>query len=78
MRPAWEANPSRSPLEFTPEIIFVLAFCAAVLLFSCLCVYAWHLTRPEVVELDGYLVLLGLAVFLAGWFPLTGRRRREG
>jgi hypothetical protein len=34
MRPAWEAPPARPPLEFTPEILFVFAFCAVVGLLS--------------------------------------------
>ena len=73
MRPAWEAPPSRPPLEFTPEILFVFAFCAVVGLFSYLGVHAWHFTNRQVVEIDGYIIILGLAVFLACWFPLTAR-----
>ena len=53
MRPAWEAPPSRSPLEFTPEILFVFAFCAVVGLFSYLGVHAWHFTNRQVIEIDG-------------------------
>ena len=42
MKPAWEAPPARPPLEFTPEILFVFAFCAVVGLFSYFGVHAWH------------------------------------
>ena len=77
MKPAWEAPPARPPLEFTPEILFVFAFCAVVGLFSYLGVHAWHFSSRQVVEIDGYIIILALAVFLACWFPLTARSRRE-
>ena len=77
MKPAWEAPPARPPLEFTPEILFVFAFCAVVGLFSYLGVHAWHFTNRQMIEIDGYIIILALAVFLACWFPLTGRSRRE-
>ena len=77
MKPAWEAPPARPPLEFTPEILFVFAFCAVVGLFSYLGVHAWHFTNRQMVEIDGYIIILALAVFLACWFPLTARSRRE-
>src|SRR5580700_1483955 len=77
MKPAWEAPPARPPLEFTPEILFVFAFCAVVGLFSYFGVHAWHFTNRQMIEIDGYIIILALAVFLACWFPLTGRSRRE-
>src|SRR6202142_1242546 len=77
MKPAWDAPPPRPPLEFTPEILFVFAFCAVVGLFSYLGVHSWHFTNRQMIEIDGYIIILALAVFLACWFPLTARSRRE-
>ncbi len=77
MRPAWEVPPPRSPLEFTPEVLIVFTFCAVMSLFSIIAVDAWHFTKRQLIEVDGYIILAGLAGFLACWFPLTARSRRQ-
>ena len=72
MKPAWEAPPARPPLEFTPEILFVFAFCAVVGLFSYLGVHAWHFTNRQVVEIDGYIIILGARRVPCLLVPLDG------
>ena len=70
------STPARPPLEFTPEILFVFAFCAVVGLFSYLGVHAWHFTNRQMIEIDGYVIILALATGSSGGCWARRSRRR--
>ena len=77
MKSAWDTPRNSPPLDISPEIIFVFAFAALLLILYYVGTHAFHFSGSQMAEICGEVVILGLGGFLAVWFPATAKSRRE-